>query len=71
MEGATPSEISTSQTYEETNQAKRQRVNPVSKEEYTEETAEVTSTKRDASRHATPFGGTLEPSTSHTQMLER
>jgi len=71
MEGATTSERATSQAYEKTSQAKRQRVNPVSEQEYTEETTEVTSTERDGSRLATPSGGTLKPFTSHTQMLER
>jgi len=70
-EGATPSEKTTSQAYEETSRAKRQRVNPISEHEYTEEIAEVTSIERDGSMLATPSGGTLEPSTSHTQMLER
>jgi len=45
-------------------------MNPISKQEYTEETDEVTSIERDRSRHATSSEGILEPSTSHTQMLE-
>ena len=43
-EGATTSRRATSQAYVETSQAKRQRVNIVSEQEYTEETVEITST---------------------------
>ena len=50
---------------------KRQRINPFSEQEFIEETVGATSTKREGSRHATPSRGTLEPSTSHTQILER
>lgn len=70
-EGATTSERATSQSHAKTSQAKRQRVNPVSEQEYTEETIEVTSIERDGSRLATPSGGILEPSTSHTHIFER
>lgn len=59
------------QRYGETSLVKRQRLNPISEQEFTEEIVGATGTEREGRRHATPSGGTLEPSTSHTQMLER
>ena len=70
-EGVTPSERTTSQAYAETNQEKRQRINHVSEQQYTKETTNATTTEREGSRHATPSGAIIEPSTSHTQILER
>lgn len=70
-EEATTSGRATIQTYAETNLVKRQRLNPVSEQEFTEETVGATSTEIKRSRPATASWGTLEPSTSHTQMLER
>jgi len=70
-EEATTSGRETTQTYAETSMVKRQRLNLASEQEFTEEIVGATSTERERSMPATPFRGTLEPSTSHTQMLER
>lgn len=70
-EEATTSGRETSQAYAETNKVKIQRINPVPEQEFIEETVWATSTKREEIMHTTPSGGTLEPSTSYTQMLER
>lgn len=70
-EEATTSGRETTQTYANTSLFKRQRLNLVLEQDFTEETIGATSTERERSRLATPFGGTLEPSTSHTHMLER
>lgn len=65
-EEATPSSRLVSQTY-----AKRQRLNPYVEQEYTEETWGASGEERTESRNTIPSGGTPEPSTSQTQILER
>ena len=68
-EGASTSGRATSDLQQESN--KRQKINPASEQEYTEDSPEVTNTGEERSRPATPSGGMQEPSTSQTQMLER
>jgi len=63
---ATPSSRPVAQTY-----AKRQRLNRYAEQEYIGETAGISGVERTESMHNTPSGGTQEPSTSQTQMLER
>lgn len=61
----------TTQRYAKTSLVKRQRLNAISEEEFTDETLGANSTERKRSRAATLSGGTIEPSTSNNQMLER
>jgi len=65
-EKATPSSRPFAQNY-----AKRQRLNPHSEQEYTEETTRTSRAERTESRHTTPSRGRQEPSTSMAQMLQR
>jgi len=65
-EEATPSSRPIAQTY-----VKRQRLNPFSEQEFTEETAGTTGIERAKSRQTTPSRGTQESYTSQAQMLER
>lgn len=66
IEEATPSSRAIAQT-----SVKRQRLNPFSKQDFTEETTGTAGTERVESKQTTPSGGTQEPSTSHAQILER
>ena len=59
-EETTPLGRAISQTY-----VKRQRLNPFSEQEFTEEIVGATSKERKGNKHATAFGRTQEPSTSH------
>lgn len=70
-EEATTSGKATIQTYAETSLVKKQRLNPISEQEFIEETVGTTSIEKERSKPATPSRGTPEPSTSHSQMLER
>ena len=69
IEGASTIGMATSDLQQESN--KRQRLNPPSKQEYTEDSTEVTNTEAERSRTTNPSGGMQEPSTSQTQILER
>ena len=69
-EGAFSSGMDTSNVQYEDSQSKRLRINPVSEQEDTEGSVEITNTELDMSKGIAPSGETQEPSTSKTQILE-
>ena len=68
-EGASSSDMDTSNVQYEANQSKRLRLNPVSEQEDTKGSVELTNTELNMSKGRTPSRETQEPSISHTQML--
>lgn len=58
--------MNTSEAQSETGHNKRQRLNPITEQENTEESVQVTTTKADRSRATTPSLDMQEPSTSQT-----